>query len=64
MCDIQKGDIVLYDNIKYKIDNIKYEKDQYWLKMHSVRGKNNSMMYYVPVDLVKKIEDQNKTIKR
>ena len=54
-----KDDIVLYNNEKYKVDNIRINHNgKEILKIHSIRGKVNSVMYNIPDYMVTKINDE------
>lgn len=50
-----KGDIVLYNNKKYKVDNIKIRNGKELLKIHSITGKNNEIIYNMSSEYVTKI---------
>lgn len=52
---IDKDDIVLYNNKKYKVDNVKFRNGKQLLKIHSVRGKVNEVIYNIPSEYVTKI---------
>lgn len=59
----KKGDIVLYNNEKYKVDNVRVNNNgQEILKIHSIRGKVNSIMYNIPIYMVTKINSEENII--
>lgn len=52
-----KGDIVLYHNQKYKVDNVKIRNGIQSIKMHTIRGKSHTVAYSVSPDELIKVSD-------
>lgn len=52
---IEVGDVVMYKQKKYKVDNIRKSGNRYVLKVHSIRGKSQETIYCLPIEYVKKV---------
>lgn len=52
---IEIGDVVIYRQKKYRVDNIKKSGNSHVLKVHSIRGKIQEIIYCLPIEYVKKV---------